>query len=292
MTERIIPRDTFCLIGGNGAHELLAANTQHVKRVGSMATPFGVSAPIYRVRIGDAHFLFMPRHGEVGEEVAAPWVNYRANIYALKESGIRHVMSWSGAAAVNLSLSVGQCVLPHDLIDDTKCRESSFFKGTGLGMLRQKPVFCEEMRAAAESAFRTLGVDYWPQGVYACTQGPRSETPAEIRRLRSWGADLVGMTLAPEAFLARELELCYFPLCFVASYGEGVKERKGEGLEDILAQAELDVLRETVGRMLDLAAFISRSLPVETGCSCSHSMDEYRKQGKIGEDWHTWIGKP
>jgi len=286
------PRDTFALVGGYGAHDVLAANTQYVKRLGPTPTPFGLSAPIYRVRISDASFLFMPRHGEPGEEVAAPWVNYRANVYALKESGVRQVMTWSGAAAVNVSLSVGQCVMPHDLLDDTRGRESSFFKGTDLGLLRQRPVFCEEMRAAAESAFRRLGMDYWPQGVYACTQGPRFETPAEIRRLRSWGADLVGMALAPEAFLARELELCYFPLCCIASYAEGVKDRTGEALEDVVAEAEVAALRETVGRMFEIAAFISRSLPVGGDCPCAHTLDEYRKQGKIGEDWHTWIGKP
>ncbi len=285
-------RELFALIGGYGAHELIAANSQFVKRLGPLATPFGLSAPIYRVRISDASFIFMPRHGEAGQEVAAPWVNYRANVYALKESGVQQVMSWSGAAAVNLSLSVGQCVMPHDLVDDTKGRESSFFKGTGLGMLRQRPVFCEQMRAAAESAFRTLGVHYWPQGVYACTQGPRFETPAEVRRLRGWGADLVGMTLAPEAFLARELELCYFPLCCIASYAEGTKDRESDALNDVLAKAELDALRETVGRMFEIAAFVSRSLPFGADCPCLHAMDEYRKQGRIGDDWHSWIGRP
>ena len=287
-----MPHDTFALVGGYGAHELLAANSRSVKRLGPTPTPFGLSAPLYRVRIGDANFLFMPRHGEVGEEIAAPWVNYRANIYALKEHGVGRMISWSGAGAVNVSLSVGQCIMPHDLIDDTRGRESSFYKGTGLGLLRQRPVFCSEMRAAAESAFRTLGVDYWPQGVYACTQGPRFETPAEVRKLRSWGADLAGMTLAPEAFLARELEMCYFPLCCIANYAEGVKRRQGEALEEALARAELDALRDTVARMFDIAAYVSRSLPAETDCPCAHAMDEYRKQGKIGDDWHTWIGKP
>jgi 5'-methylthioadenosine phosphorylase len=263
-----------------------------VKRQGPVPTPFGQWAPHYRVRMGEAHVLFQPRRGDVGAELAAPWINCRANIYALKESGVRQIMTWCGGAAVNVSLSVGQCIMPHDILDDTKGRESSFFKGTDLGMLRQRPVFCEEMRAAAESAFRTLGVDYWPQGVYACTQGPRLETPAEVRRLRSWGADLVGMTLAPEAFLARELELCYFPICCIASYAEGVKDQRGEELEDAVAQAEMAALRETVGRMFALAAFVSRSLLSGGDCPCSHAMDEYRKQGRIGDDWHTWLGRP
>jgi 5'-methylthioadenosine phosphorylase len=113
-----------------------------------------------------------------------------------------------------------------------------------------------------------------------------------VKRLRSWGADIVGMTLAPEAFLARELEMCYFPLCLIASYAEGVKDREAEALAEVIAQAELDTLKETVGRMFSLAAMISRALPSEDDCPCAHAMDEYRKQGRIGEDWHTWIGKP
>ncbi len=125
-------------------------------------------------------------------------MNYRANIYALKEQGVSRIVAWTGPGAINASLRPGEYVLPHDVIDHTHGRESSFFKGTGLGFIRQSPVFCPEMRGAVERAMTGLRLTYRDFGVYICTQGPRLETPAEIKLYRTWGADMVGMTIAPE----------------------------------------------------------------------------------------------
>jgi 5'-methylthioadenosine phosphorylase len=294
-TPKIMPRDTFAVIGGSGAQEIIRADAQCFKRLGPAPTPFGLSAPLYRVRMNEAHFLFMPRHGDTGEELAAPWVNYRASIYALKEQGASRIMAWSAPAAVNVALTVGQYVLPHDLVDDTRGRESSFFKGTGLGGLRQRPVFCDETRAAAESVLRMLSIKYQPHGAYVCAQGPRLETPAEVKRLRSWGGDMVGMTLAPEAFLARELEMCYLPLCCIGRYGEGIREREGKPgrvLEEVQEQAEREALAQSLGFMLEIVARVSRAVPDEPRCACAQAMEQYRKEGRIGDDWHTWIGRP
>jgi len=291
----MVPRDTFALIVGSRASDLLRANSQYLKRLGPVPTPFGLSAPLYRSRMQEAHFLVLPRHGDPGEEVSAPWVNYRANIYALKEHGVWRILAWSGAAAVNLSLSVGEFVLPHDVVDDTRGRETSFFKGTDLGFMRHHPVFCDEMRAAAESALRMHGIPYQAQGTYVCTQGPRVETPAEVKRLRSWGGDLVGMTMAPEAFLARELEMCYVALCCVTDYAEGIKKREARAadpLGGVLEEAEKEALAQARGGLLTVASSLSRSVLDDRTCACARAMEPYRKAGRIGEDWHTWIGKP
>jgi len=288
-------RDPFAVIGGSGAHTLLKAKAQHFKRLGPAPTPFGLSAPIYRVRLVEAHFLFLPRHGETGYEIAAPWVNYRANIYALKEHGVSRIMAWSGPGAIDNSLKIGEYLLPHDLIDETRGRESSFYKGTGLGFLRQHPVFCPEMHDAAVVAFSQLRLPYRPQGVYLCTQGPRLETAAEIRRYRDWKVQLVGMTLAPEVFLARELEICYHPICYVTNYAEGVKQREvrpGEVFEGLVEEAEREIIQQAVDRFLDIAASLSLALPKEQQCPCGLAMERYRREGRIGEDWHTWIGRP
>ena len=289
------PRDTFAVIAGRGAHDLLRTKAQHFKRLGPVPTPFGLSSPLYRVRIGEARFLFLPRHGEADNKIAGPWVNYRANIYALKQHDVWRIMAWSGPAAIDVSLSVGQYVLPHDLIDETRGRESSFYKGTALGVIRQHPVFCPEMREGAERALQMLNLPFEDHGTYLCAQGPRLETPAEIRRSRSWGADLVGLTLVPEAFLSRELEMCYLPICCVAGFAEGVKERQpapGEVFDGLLEQAEREAIQQAVGRFLDIATYLSRGLPDERNCPCALAMESYRREGLIGEDWRSWIGKP
>lgn len=289
------PRDTFALIGGSDAHKVLAAHQQYLKRLGPVPTPFGLSGPLYRVRAGDVHFLFLPRHGESGHEIAAPWVNYRANIYALREQGVIRIVAWTGVRAVDPSLAVGRYVLPTDLIDDTRGRESSFFKGTGLGFIRQSPVFCPEMRQSTEALFGRFGIKHRPHGTYICTQGPRLETPAEIKRSRSSGAHVVGMTLAPEAFLARELEMCYLPICYITNMAEGAREQEPEPedlLEGLRERAERDAVEEAVARFFEIAGQLYRAVPDDRKCPCALAMEHYRREGRIEDDWHTWIGKP
>jgi len=289
------PGDTFAVIGGSGAHKLLAALNQNATPIGPVDTPFGESGPLYRIRVRDAHFLFLPRHGATGYEIAAPWVNYRANIYALKEQGVDCILSWSGPGAIDNSLRIGQFVLPTDLIDETCGRESSFYRGTGLGFIRQSPVFCPEVRQAGERALHLLRLEYRDHGVYVCTQGPRLETPAEIRHYRKEGAHLVGMTLAPEVFLARELEMCYAPICYVTNFAEGVYERDkrpGELFEGLIGEAEREAAGQALGRFVDIAAMVARSLPDERNCPCGMTMERFRQEKRIGDDWHTWIGKP
>jgi 5'-methylthioadenosine phosphorylase len=289
----MIARDTFAVVGGSGAHTLLQKEATSLSRLGPMDTPFGTSGALYRVRRGEAQFLFLPRHGEKGYDTAAPWVNYRANTYALKEAGVSRILSWSGPGAINPQLRIGQYVLPHDLVDQTQGRETTFYKRTGLGFLRQHPLFCPEMAATAGFTLQQLGHDHADHGVYVCTQGPRLETTEEIKWFRKNGADLVGMTLAPEVFLARELEMCYTPICYITNYAEGVKDREnrpGELFEGLLAGSERAAVDEAVSHFLEIALAIAYALPRDRACTCGQSMERYRREGRIGEDWHTWMG--
>jgi 5'-methylthioadenosine phosphorylase len=289
------PRDTFALIAGLGASEIVAQNAQQLKRLGPVPTPFGLSAPLYRARMGEARLLFLPRHGDAGEEVAAPWVNYRANIHALKEYGVARVIAWEDAAAINFSLGIGEYVLPNDFLDDTRGRESSFYKGTALGRIRHHPLFCEETKAAAESVLRMHQVPHQSHGTYVCAQGPHRETPAEVRWLRSLGGDLVGMALSPEVYLARELEMCYVPLCCIVDYAEGVKQRDPDpapSMDDFLDEAQEDAVEFARGQLLTIAAALSRAVLDDRTCPCAHGLDEHREAGLLqGEDWRQWIGK-
>ena len=291
----MITRDTLAVLGGSGAHKVLQEQAKSLARAGPVETPFGPSAPLYRVRMEDAQFLFLPRHGETGYEIAAPWVNYRANIYALKEQGVTRILSWSGPGAINPQLKIGQYVLPHDLVDLTHGRETTFYKHTGLGFIRQSPVFCPELLSTAGYQINRLGYPYLDHSVYVCTQGPRLETAEEIKWYRKQGGDLVGMTLAPEVFLARELEMCYAPICYVTNYAEGVKEREnrpGELFEGLLADSERLAVDEALTHFLEIAFWMARALPRDRSCICAQAMERYRREGRIEKDWHTWISKP
>ena len=135
------------------------------------------------------------------------------------------MLATSACGGIDPLLSVGTFVLPDDILDRTTNRAKTFFEGTGLGILRHAEPFCPALRGALAGALESAGVRHRVGGVYVCMDGPRLETPAEIRLFASQGASLVGMTLAPEFALARELELCYAPLSWVVNPAEGVAER-------------------------------------------------------------------
>lgn len=261
-------------------------------------TPYGLSNPVHLREKSGFRFLFLSRHGEGGYDTTAPYVNYRANIYAAKSLGVTRIVSWTGPGAISRKVRPGDLVLPDDLLDFTRNRPSTFYEGKGIGFIRQAPVFCERLRnALLRSAKRREGgrrVRFG--GTYACTEGPRLETPAEIRFLARAGADLVGMTLCPEAFLARELEICYAPVAYVTNYAEGVRKmpyRRGALLEGMLPPKEASAVEAAKNAIPGIAIAAARALAgEERDCPCAVSMERYRKRGVIGPDFRGWIAKP
>ena len=197
----------IAVIGGSGAYHLLTKESLgKEKNCQNFDTPYGESVPIHHFSIDGLELLFLSRHGETDYSTTAPFVNYRANIYALKECGVQRIIAWSGPGIINTAFEPGDFVVPHDIIDETKNRPTTFFDNTGIGFIRQSQPFCPQISNALHNVLHETDLQHHNQAVYACTEGPRLETPAEIRKLRILGADLVGMTLAPEAFLAREKE--------------------------------------------------------------------------------------
>jgi 5'-methylthioadenosine phosphorylase len=244
--------------------------------------------------VGGVPAVVVARHGAGHYSLAAPFVNYRANVYALKDRSVTEVISWSGPGAIDDTLRMGQYVLPEDVLDETHGRASTFFAGTGLGVIRQNPVFCPRLQAALAAACEAEGRPARRGGTYVCTQGPRLETPAEIRKYRMLGGDYVGMTLCPEVFLARELEVCYAAILYVTNYAEGLRpaaarpERLFGGL---MSPEEESAQREAVYALPEVIGRTARLLE-STGepCTCQRSMERYRRSGRIGDDWRQWMG--
>ncbi len=263
-----------------------------------MRTPFGFSNPVHLCEKDGFRFLFVSRHGERGYEKTAPFVNYRANIYAAKSLGVERVIAWTGPGIISAGHRPGDLVLPDDLLDFTRNRPSTFYEGKGIGFIRQFPVFCAAMRAALLDAWRDgrRGIKMREGGTYACTEGPRLETPAEIRFLASAGADMVGMTLCPEAFLARELEICYAPVAYLTNYAEGVKPlpyRRGKLFEGMLpedAAARVDRAKNAIPALAIAAAGLLSGR--KRDCPCAVSMERYRSRGIIGDDFRDWVSPP
>ena len=285
---------TVACIGGSMAYGLMAAGALTGKDLGPQETPFGPSAPVHEIGEGPEGFYFLSRHGERGYHTAPSFVNYRANIWALKSLGAEQIIAWSGPGAINKKMRPGSVVIVDDLVDETRRRPGTFYEHGGLGFIRQWPVFCEECRKVLIAACRKAGLLVHEGGVYACTEGPRLETPAEVRKLAIFGCDLVGMTLAPEVFLARELEMCYAALCYVTNYAEGLARRdyvpglRFEGMTDASEDAAIGATVERLPEVVRHAAY-ELSMVRRRECPCSQAMSRYRRRGDIGDDWRRWI---
>jgi 5'-methylthioadenosine phosphorylase len=287
---------SLAIIGGSAAYHLLQRGAWTVRETLAVDTPFGPVSHVQRIGLdGDLEAWFLSRHGQTRYTVSAPFVNYRANIYALKELGATRIVAWSGPGSLQAGrIHPGEFVLPDDILDQTRNRPGTFFAGRGWGFIRSHPTFCPGIREALRKSLAASGTTWHDGGVYVCTEGPRLETPAEIRAFARLGGDLVGMTLAPEAFLARELEMCYAPLCYVTNFAEGIVDRPvrpGELFGGMLAPEE----RAAVDRCISLFPELCRRTLADLAkmprdCNCSQAMRRYREEGILGEDWRTWIG--
>jgi len=288
--------DRLALIAGSRAYDLVREGKLTTGQLAPRQTPYGPSSPMGTVQLAGEEVVFLSRHGATGYELAAPFVNYRANIYALKDAGVTRTIAWSGPGAVDPELELGQFAVPDDLLDETRRRPSTFFEGTGLGFIRSYPLFCPQLAGALEAAARASGRAVRGGLTYVCTEGPRLETAAEIRMYASCGAHLVGMTLAPEVFLARELEMCYGALCYVSNYAEGVREagyQPGELFEGMISQAERWHIDETLALFPKVIAGALKHLrETPRTCHCHETMKRYKLRGDIGDDWKQWLSKP
>jgi 5'-methylthioadenosine phosphorylase len=223
------------IIGGTGLTQLANLEITH-RRVAR--TPYGEpSGALTFGRICDQEVIFLARHG-YGHTIPPHEVNYRANLWALRDHGVDRVVSVATVGCIHPELIPGMLVIPDQIVDYTHGRAATYFVESG------KPVthldftipYCEAMRAALIEAAAGAGIALRAGGVYGAVQGPRLETAAEINRLERDGVDMVGMTGMPEAYLARELELCYAAVGAVVNYaaGRGLS-RDGIQMEEIQA---------------------------------------------------------
>ena len=184
---------TVAFIGGGKMYRLARERLGTITDVLVKETPFGYSTPILFMEHGARRFFLVPRHGEREYRVTAPFVNYRANIWALKDLGVERVIAWTGPGSLTPRFEIGDLVLPDDLIDLTRNRPTTFFEQKGIGILRQYPAFCPTLAAALDQVLTEMALRPTRGGTYVVSEGPRLETRAEARALRAMGGDLVGM---------------------------------------------------------------------------------------------------
>ena len=232
------------IIGGTGFTSMKQLEIIHREVVN---TPYGeASAPLTHGRLGDLELLFLPRHGS-GHNIPPHRVNYRANIWAMKELGVEQIIGFATVGGITQPPLA--MVIPDQLIDYSWGREQTFFDGEDgkVSHVDFTAPFCAELRQILINAALGAGIDIVTEGVYGVTQGPRLETVAEINRMQADGCDVVGMTALPEAALAREKGLCYTTCAIVVNWAAG----KGDGaITQELIDAHLEVGTETIGALL------------------------------------------
>ena len=210
----------IAIIGGTG---LTSINGLEITGREIIQTPFGEpSGPLVQGVLAGHNVYFLPRHG-AGHTIPPHKINYRANIWALKEAGVEQVIAINAVGGIREDMQPGVLVIPDQIIDYTISRTNTFFE-EGLKQVVHidfTEPFCESLRKLIINAAETHSIEIIGDGTYAATQGPRLETAAEVNRLEKDGCHLIGMTCMPEAALAREKELCYASISVVANLAAG-----------------------------------------------------------------------
>jgi 5'-methylthioadenosine phosphorylase len=253
------------VIGGSGVYALEAMQSSELLEVD---TPFGrPSAPIRRGLIGNTEVFFLPRHG-LGHTFSPSTVPYRANIYALKQIGVSHLLSLSAVGSLREELPPRTLVIPDQIIDRTLLRERTFFDRDVVAHVSIADPYCSVLQGAIAEAATAGGREAVVGGAYVCIEGPQFSTRAESNLYRSWGASVIGMTTMPEARLAREAELCFATLAMVTDYDVWHESEADVSVDVVLSnlQANSEAAAEILVQIATLG------LP-DRSCTCKSALD-------------------
>lgn len=260
MTEQVI----LAIIGGSGLYEMPGLKDIHEVNI---STPFGEpSAPIIIGTLEDMRVAFLARHG-IGHHITPSEVPYQANIFALKSLGVQRIISISACGSLKEEFEPGHIVIPDQIYDNTNNRQRSFFGDGFVAHVGVADPFCSDLSGQLESAVQEAGGVVHRGGAFITIEGPRFSTRAESNTYRSWGMSIVGMTTSPEAFLAREAEICYATMAHVTDYDVWhVSE----------APVTVEMVIQTLTRNTKLAQeslhVLASKLNPERDCECGHAL--------------------
>jgi len=250
------------IIGGTGLYDpKLLTKAKEIK----MRTPYGL--PSDSITIGELKgrkVAFLPRHSKK-HTIRPTDVNSRANIFAFKKLGVQRILAPSTVGSLKEKFKPGDIVLIDQFIDRTTRREESFYTGKKVCHISVAEPMCPELRSVLTKAADNIGINVHDAGTYVCIEGPRFSTKAESRMYRSWGADVVGMTLVPECVLAREAEICYATIAAVTDY-DVWKE------EPVSVDKVVKTMRANVEKVKRLIAEAVGCIPTERECECKSAL--------------------
>jgi 5'-methylthioadenosine phosphorylase len=255
------------IFGGSGFYSFLPDVTEHV-----VDTPYG--PPSTRVSIGTIEgrsVAFLARHGP-HHELPPHRINYRANVWALKQLGVSRIIGPCAAGSLSRDVAPGDFVICDQLVDRTSGRADTFYDGPVTTHVSFADPYCTELRRLAVEVARSQGISVHDRGTVVTVQGPRFSTRAESRWYQDAGWQVINMTQYPEAYLARELEICYVNVSLITDYDVGL-----EGETEAVSHEEvLKVFGENNQKLRKLLFALVPEVPSERFCQCSTALQSAR----------------
>ena len=258
-------KPVLAIIGGSGLYDFPAL--ENVERF-EVDTPFGQpSAPILQGTLDGKKVVFLARHG-IGHVFNPSEVNYRANIYALKSLGVEQIISISACGSLREDFAPGHIVVPSQLFDYTHLRKRSFFEGGLVVHVGVADPFCPTLSTQLHQTLTSVGATAHQGGAMITIEGPRFSTKIESNTFRSWGMSLIGMTTSPEAFLAREAEICYSVMAHVTDYDVWHMSEESVNVDLVVKtlHKNTEIAQQTIIKLVS-------SLGDHNDCSCNHALE-------------------
>ncbi|PMQ00917.1 MAG: S-methyl-5'-thioadenosine phosphorylase [Dictyoglomus sp. NZ13-RE01] len=259
----------IAIIGGTGVYDpkFLEKPEELV-----IDTPYGQAKVVKGIYMGE-EVAFLARHG-VSHSVPPHKINYKANLWALKSLGVERILATTAVGSLKMNLEPGGLVVIDQFIDFTKNREYTYYDGQDGKVIHidYTEPYCPELRKLLIETGKELNLNIYPYGTYICTEGPRFETPAEIRMFANFG-DVVGMTNVPEVILARELEMCYAVVSLVTNYAAGISKNP------LTHEEVLTVMSQNIEKVRKLFMSVIPKIPKERNCICKDALKEYKGKG-------------
>ena len=253
----------IAIIGGTGIYNTeIISNNQTL----DLETPYGKTSDSLTIgEFNGKNIVFLPRHGKK-HSVPPHKINFRANIWALKEIGVKRIIAPCAVGSLRENMEPGHIAIPDQFIDRTKDRESTFYDQGTVAHISTADPFCPELRNLAISAGKKLDYDIHEKATQVCIEGPRFSTRAESNMFRNWGADTINMTLFPECVLARESQICYVAIATITDY-------------DVWAETAVshhEVLKTLENNVEKTSNIIQKIIPQinnDRNCLCANALD-------------------
>ena len=257
---------TLGIIGGSG---LYAMDGLKIVETREVTTPFGPpTSPLAMGEIDGVPMAFIARHGP-GHTISPTEVNYRANIFALKDIGVEQVVAISACGSLREDYAPGHVVVPDQIFDLTRLRPLSFFSEGLVSHVSVADPFCPNLSPAVVESLQAAQAEVHEGGTLVTIEGPRFSTRAESNTFRAWGMSIIGMTTSPEAFLAREAEMCYSVMAHVTDYDSWHQMEAPVTVEIVIRtlEANMRIIQNAISELMG-------RLPEERRCTCKDALKD------------------